>query len=191
MERKKDLAVKLKYGEIAAISLYEELQIIRSTQPAEDDLRMQVRDLGRLVDEVEEQVREKENMLIKRRKRVRTLNENVKAIQEMIENELADNKYSEYLMRLFKNIDHKVDSSGSKQSTDEKLITNNANTAQNKDPVSCLLGDKLKVNMVADNEDTVHPEDIEQEALALVLGFRAKRCCFWPATISLFMVSSF
>lgn len=52
------------------------------------------------------QVSAKENLLVRRRKRVATMNENIKAIQEMVETELADNKYSEYLMRLFKTTDH-------------------------------------------------------------------------------------
>ena len=56
VERKKDLAVKLKYAEAAVITLYEGLQIIRSTQPSEDDLRLNVKKLGGCVDDIEAQV---------------------------------------------------------------------------------------------------------------------------------------
>ena len=71
------------------------------------------------------QVRSKENMLVRRRKRVSKMNENVKAIQEMVETELADNKYSEYLMKIFKTTDHQEvqgdspDSQSQSSSTDQ------------------------------------------------------------------------
>ena len=58
------------------------------------------------------QVSAKENLLVRRRKRVATMNESIKAIQEMVETELADNKYSEYLMRLFKTTDHQDNQGG-------------------------------------------------------------------------------
>ena len=56
VERKKELAVKLKYAEASVITLYEGLQIIRSTQPSEDALRQRVKRLGCLVDNIEELV---------------------------------------------------------------------------------------------------------------------------------------
>ena len=56
VERKKELAVKLKYAEASVITLYEALQIIRSTQPSEDALRDRVKRLGCLVDNIEQQV---------------------------------------------------------------------------------------------------------------------------------------
>ena len=75
------------------------------------------------------QVRSKENMLVRRRKRVSKMNENVKAIQEMVETELADNKYSEYLMKIFKTTDHQEaqgdspDSQSQTSSTDQGQST--------------------------------------------------------------------
>lgn len=57
VEQKKNLATKLKYAEIKIITLYEELQIIRSTQPSEDELRRRVEHLGELVTEIDQQVR--------------------------------------------------------------------------------------------------------------------------------------
>ena len=61
------------------------------------------------------------------------MNENIKAIQEMVETELADNKYSEYLMRLFKTTDHHQNNtnqgnqtgnqSGSADRSDEGILT--------------------------------------------------------------------
>ena len=56
VEKKKELAVKLKYAEASVITLYEGLQIIRSTQPSEDALRQRVKRLGCLVDNIEELV---------------------------------------------------------------------------------------------------------------------------------------
>ena len=56
VEKKKELSVKLKYAEASVITLYEGLQIIRSTQPSEDALRERVKRLGCLVTDIEEQV---------------------------------------------------------------------------------------------------------------------------------------
>ena len=56
VEKKKELGVKLKYAEASVISLYEGLQIIRSTQPSEDALRDRVKRLGCLVTDIEHQV---------------------------------------------------------------------------------------------------------------------------------------
>ena len=47
------------------------------------------------------QVAHKEGQLVKRTKAVQRANDQLKSIQEHIENELADNKHSEYLLRLF------------------------------------------------------------------------------------------
>ena len=44
----------------------------------------------------------KESELVKRTKAVQKANDQLKTIQEMIENELADNKHSEYLLKVFK-----------------------------------------------------------------------------------------
>ena len=66
---------------------------------------------------------------MRRRKRVSKMNENVKAIQEMVETELADNKYSEYLMKIFKTTDHQEahgdspDSQSQTSSTDQGQST--------------------------------------------------------------------
>ena len=48
------------------------------------------------------QVAKKESELVKRTKAVQKANDQLKTIQEMIENELADNKHSEYLLKVFK-----------------------------------------------------------------------------------------
>ena len=47
------------------------------------------------------QVRSKEQQLVRRTKVVQTSNDQLKSMQEMVEMELADNKHSEYLLRLF------------------------------------------------------------------------------------------
>lgn len=47
------------------------------------------------------QVKQKESQLIRRKKIVQTSNDQLKSLQELVETELADNKHSEYLLRLF------------------------------------------------------------------------------------------
>ena len=100
-ERKKDLAVNLKYAELTVLSMYEELQIIRATEITEDNLKKQVKELGRAVTEADQLVTNKETQLVRRTKAVQKANDQLKSIQEMIENELADNKHSEYLLKVF------------------------------------------------------------------------------------------
>lgn len=46
-------------------------------------------------------MKSKEQQLIKRSKVVQTSNDQLKSLQELVETELADNKHSEYLLRLF------------------------------------------------------------------------------------------
>jgi hypothetical protein len=46
-------------------------------------------------------VKSKEQQLIRRNKVVQMSNDQLKSLQEMVETELADNKHSEYLIRLF------------------------------------------------------------------------------------------
>ena len=47
------------------------------------------------------QVKSKELQLVRRTKVVQMSNDQLKSMQEMVEMELADNKHSEYLLRLF------------------------------------------------------------------------------------------
>ena len=100
-ERKKELAVNLKYAELTILSMYEELQIVRSTEVTEDDLKKRVKELGKAETDADQMVAHKESQLVKRTKAVQKANDQLKSIQEMIENELADNKHSEYLLKLF------------------------------------------------------------------------------------------
>ncbi len=46
-------------------------------------------------------MKSKEQQLIRRNKVVQMSNDQLKSLQEMVETELADNKHSEYLIRLF------------------------------------------------------------------------------------------
>ena len=108
VERKKDLSVNLKYAELTTLSMYEELQIVRATEAMEDDLKVQVKKLQRDVTEAAQLVSRKEQELVKRTKAVQRANDQLKTIQEMIENELADNKHSEYLMKVFMTRDAKA-----------------------------------------------------------------------------------
>ncbi len=57
IERKKELSVNLKYAELTILTMYEELQVVRSTQATEDDLKKQVKELGRAVTDVDQLVR--------------------------------------------------------------------------------------------------------------------------------------
>ena len=50
IERKKDLSVNLKYAEMTILSMYEELQIVRESESAEDDLKKRVKELGKTVE---------------------------------------------------------------------------------------------------------------------------------------------
>ena len=122
IERKKDLSVNLKYAEMTILSMYEELQIVRESESAEDDLKKRVKELGKTVEvfcsqlftislsylflhffiqEADQLVSRKEAELVKRTKAVQRANAQLKSIQEMIENELADNKHCEYLLKVF------------------------------------------------------------------------------------------
>ena len=60
------------------------------------------------------QVRSKEQQLVRRTKVVQTSNDQLKSMQEMVEMELADNKHSEYLLRLFASRENVSAGKGSK-----------------------------------------------------------------------------
>jgi uncharacterized protein YlxW (UPF0749 family) len=50
------MAVNLKYAELTILSMYEELQVLRSTQAREDDLKKQVKELGKTVTDSDQMV---------------------------------------------------------------------------------------------------------------------------------------
>ena len=81
--------------------MYEELQIVRDSEAQEDNLKKRVKELGKTVEEANQLVLRKEAELVKRTKAVQKANAQLKTIQEMIENELADNKHCEYLLKVF------------------------------------------------------------------------------------------
>ena len=54
-----------------------------------------------MIQEADQLVSRKEAELVKRTKAVQRANAQLKSIQEMIENELADNKHCEYLLKVF------------------------------------------------------------------------------------------
>ena len=101
IERKKNLSVELKHAELTILTMYEELQIVRDSEAQEDNLKKRVKELGKTVEEANQLVLRKEAELVKRTKAVQKANAQLKTIQEMIENELADNKHCEYLLKVF------------------------------------------------------------------------------------------
>ena len=117
------------------------------------------------------QVASKESQLVKRTKAVQRANDQLKTIQEMIENELADNKHSEYLIKLFLMRDHSK--SKASASKNEKSVA--ATSGDEQTSVSLLQTDSLKADLKAGVDDLKHPEDIDPEALKLVMEYRAKR----------------
>ena len=76
------------------------------------------------------QVAKKESELVKRTKAVQRANDQLKTIQEMIENELADNKHSEYLLKVFKMRDASKSKANAVKS--EKSISETATSNEQK-----------------------------------------------------------
>ena len=199
IQQKKDLAVKSKYAEIMITTLYEELQIIRASETTEDDMKRRVDNCKQIVSDIDVQVTKKENQLVKRANFVNSYNEKVKTIHEVVENELADNKYSEYLMKLFKNRDlqskkdknpddktggrpdagdkKQIEETGVRPETTEDRadIQSDQDGGPQDKKSSNLKVDGLRTDMMGTVEDTKHPADIELDALTLVLGYRDKR----------------
>ena len=151
------------------LTMYEELQIVRATEVTEDNLKKRVKELRREEMEAEQLVASKESQLIKRTKAVQRANDQLKTIQEMIENELADNKHSEYLIKLFLMRDHK------KSKTNEKNEKSVAASTTDDEQVTLPQVDSLKADLKAGVDDLKHPEDIDPDALKLVMEYRGKR----------------
>ena len=170
IEKKKEMSVNLKHAEVTVLTMYEELQIVRATEVTEDNLKKRVKELRREEMEADQLVASKESQLIKRTKAVQRANDQLKTIQEMIENELADNKHSEYLIKLFLMRDHKKSKTNEKN---EKSVA--AATTTNDEQVSLPQVDSLKADLKAGVDDLKHPEDIDPDALKLVMEYRAKR----------------
>ena len=152
--------------------MYEELQIVRATEVTEDNLKKRVKELRREEKEAEQLVASKESQLIKRTKAVQRANDQLKTIQEMIENELADNKHSEYLIKLFLMRDHKKSKASAAKNEKSVASTSNSNEQST---VSLPQVDSLKADLKAGVDDLKHPEDIDPDALKLVMEYRAKR----------------
>ena len=169
IEKKKEMSVNLKHAEVTVLTMYEELQIVRATEVTEDNLKKRVKELRREEMEAEQLVASKESQLIKRTKAVQRANDQLKTIQEMIENELADNKHSEYLIKLFLMRDHK------KSKTNEKNEKSVAASTTDDEQVTLPQVDSLKADLKAGVDDLKHPEDIDPDALKLVMEYRGKR----------------
>ena len=169
IEKKKEMSVNLKHAEVTVLTMYEELQIVRATEVTEDNLKKRVKELRREEMEAEQLVASKESQLIKRTKAVQRANDQLKTIQEMIENELADNKHSEYLIKLFLMRDHK------KSKTNEKNEKSVAASTTDEKQVTLPQVDSLKADLKAGVDDLKHPEDIDPDALKLVMEYRGKR----------------
>ena len=172
IEKKKELSVNLKHSEVTVLTMYEELQIVRATEVTEDNLKKRVKELRREEKEAEQLVASKESQLIKRTKAVQRANDQLKTIQEMIENELADNKHSEYLIKLFLMRDHKKSKASAAKNEKSVASTSNSNEQST---VSLPQVDSLKADLKAGVDDLKHPEDIDPDALKLVMEYRAKR----------------
>ena len=169
IEKKKEMSVNLKHAEVTVLTMYEELQIVRATEVTEDNLKKRVKELRREEMEADQLVASKESQLIKRTKAVQRANDQLKTIQEMIENELADNKHSEYLIKLFLMRDHK------KSKTNEKNEKSVAASTTDDEQVTLPQVDSLKADLKAGVDDLKHPEDIDPDALKLVMEYRGKR----------------
>ena len=143
IEKKKEMSVNLKHAEVTVLTMYEELQIVRATEVTEDNLKKRVKELRREEMEAEQLVASKESQLIKRTKAVQRANDQLKTIQEMIENELADNKHSEYLIKLFLMRDHK------KSKTNEKNEKSVAASTTDDEQVTLPQVDSLKADLKA------------------------------------------
>ena len=77
----------------------------------------------------------------------------------MIENELADNKHSEYLIKLFLMRDHSKSKASASKS--EKSVA--ATSGDEQTSVSLLQTDSLKADLKAGVDDLKHPEDIGKD----------------------------
>lgn len=171
IEKKKELSVNLKYAEMTILAMYEELQIVRATEDPEDNLKQKVKKLGEAVQEACQLVAKKEHELVRRTKAVQRANDQLKTIQEMIENELADNKHSEYLLKVFMMRDAKAIANCVKS---EKSIAEST-TETEQSAVPAINVENLKTDLKAGVDDLKHPADMDHEALKLVMDYRAKR----------------
>jgi hypothetical protein len=119
-----------------------------------------------------QQVANKESQLIKRTKAVQKASDQLKSIQEMVENELADNKHSEYLLKLFIMRDTAKDKDSCQ--TSETALANTS-TSTEQEAVPAVQVENLRSELKAGVDDLTHPDDIDHDSLKLVMDLRAKR----------------
>ena len=161
VNKKKSLSVELKFAEISMIGLYEESQVLKSHKMEEETLTQEAAKLDELACEIEAKIGDVKAKLEKISAKVTRFTDLLRATEDTIAGELADNKHAEYLKKLY----HLKDSIKSSK-----------------------MPDGVQREHSVDKEQE-HPLDLDKKALEFVLDMRKKRfASFFPFVLTHYMI---
>ncbi|TRY78681.1 hypothetical protein TCAL_06632 [Tigriopus californicus] len=162
---KKKIDVQVKYAEIVAISMYEELQIITSSEKEENTLLENVEKVQKALDLNAAKINSKELELDQIRQNLDKYVELLKLIYDKVTYELSDNRHVEHLTKLF----HvKAKYLKLPKDKDERYLCPNSN-----EEVEMIKPDLFREESIT--EDQTHPHNLDPKALEFVLDMRRRR----------------